>query len=86
MYIFSDIVSKFGGVLQAKDYRAYASQPLECRWRRSINDTHYWTSLASTGSRQPAALVPVVGFRRVRPYEDIMAEFVYKYGPLTAGM
>jgi hypothetical protein len=29
--------------------------------------------------------VPVIGFRRVKPDEEVMKKFLHKYGPLTAG-
>lgn len=63
------IVDSLGGVLLEQDYFPYANEQRECRWRQ-------------IGDPVP---IPVTGFKRVYPNEDVMLEYVYQYGPLSAG-
>ncbi|KAG6445052.1 hypothetical protein O3G_MSEX003686 [Manduca sexta] len=77
---YADIVTKLGGVLRESDYYPYASRPLQCRWHPKNKELKLGAPIASPG------LIPVVGFRRVLPDEEVMAQFVFQYGPLSAAI
>ncbi|XP_037296795.1 cysteine proteinase 1-like [Manduca sexta] len=77
---YADIVTKLGGVLRESDYYPYASRPLQCRWHPKNKELKLGPPIASPG------LIPVVGFRRVLPDEEVMAQFIFQYGPLSAAI
>ncbi|XP_035441498.2 cysteine proteinase 1-like [Spodoptera frugiperda] len=76
---FGDIVAVFGGVLRDVDYLEYYDRKGECQWYPSKGDS----SISVSHSPRP---VPVIGFRRVEPNEEVMAAYLYKYGPLSAAI
>ena len=69
-------MSKLGGVLQTADYGPYVEERQECRWHPGKS------GLLSNPQPMP---VPVIGFQRVPSNEDSMADYLVKYGPLSAG-
>ncbi|XP_063827276.1 uncharacterized protein LOC135076777 [Ostrinia nubilalis] len=71
---YSHIVTQLGGILRDNDYYPYENGQNNCRWSRP---EHNFVNVLP---------VPVIGFRRVNSDEDLMAEWLYRYGPVTAGI
>ncbi|CAK1579653.1 unnamed protein product [Parnassius mnemosyne] len=67
---FAAIVTDFGGVLLDSDYFPYEAKPNMCRWQPNFN----------------TKLIPVIGFKRVFPNENVMIQYILQYGPLSAAI
>ncbi|KAJ8724258.1 hypothetical protein PYW08_015732 [Mythimna loreyi] len=73
---FGHIVATLGGVLRDVDYCPYHEERGQCRWE---------PSKLGKLNKNPK-LVPVTGFQKVLPDEEVMAQFVYEKGPLSAAI
>ncbi|RVE53344.1 hypothetical protein evm_001914 [Chilo suppressalis] len=88
--VFSVIVTNYGGVLKDTDYFTYEARKSSCRWERSKHVLNNTLEMNSKDfyylRRSHATPVSVIGFRRVKSNEDVMAEYIYKFGPLSAAI
>ncbi|KAJ8719193.1 hypothetical protein PYW07_016749 [Mythimna separata] len=73
---FGHVVASFGGVLRDKDYYPYVEEPGQCRWKHDTQENL---------QKHPTP-VPVTGFQKVPSDEEVMAQFVYERGPLSAAI
>ncbi|KAL0881927.1 hypothetical protein ABMA27_001686 [Loxostege sticticalis] len=85
---YAYIVNFLGGVLRDRDYYQYEDRQSACRWRppgpQGQSDIPLWAETQPKISN--AWPIPVVGYTRIKPDEDAMADALYRYGPLTASI
>ncbi|KAL0881930.1 hypothetical protein ABMA27_001689 [Loxostege sticticalis] len=85
---YAYIVNFLSGVLRDRDYYQYEDRQSACRWRlpgpQGQSDIPLWAETQPKISN--AWPIPVVGYTRIKPDEDAMADALYRYGPLTASL